>query len=114
MVHDPLSPSEALRTRSGAVLGTVSLLVFIYSLLIVGQVLLGVIVVVGLSIGPYLSYRLFAVLDSVADGAQRIADAKEREVGEESADRGARDDRDATDREASESTGSTRLTERER
>ncbi|WP_424015214.1 hypothetical protein ACOZ35_04250 [Halorubrum xinjiangense] len=80
MAHDPLSPSEALRTPIGAVLAAVSLLVFVYSLLIIGQILFGVWVVLVLSVGPYLSYRLFAALDSLADGAQRIAAAREREV----------------------------------
>ncbi|MFC7187129.1 hypothetical protein [Halorubrum yunnanense] len=85
MAHDPLSPAEALRTRTGAVLATVSLLVLVYSLLIVGRVLFGVVVVLALSVGPYISYRLFAALDALADGAQRIADARERE-----AERGSR------------------------
>ncbi|GAA0722589.1 hypothetical protein J2744_000079 [Halorubrum trapanicum] len=80
MPHDPLSPSEAVRTPIGAVLAALSLLVFVYSLVIIGQVLFGVIVVLTLSVGPYLSYRLFAALDSLADAAQRIADAREREV----------------------------------
>ena len=79
MPHDPLSPAEALRTRVGTILGAVSLFVFVYSLLIVGQILLGVIVVALLSVGPYVSYRLFAALDSLADAAQRIAAARERE-----------------------------------
>ncbi|TKX75466.1 hypothetical protein EXE46_03195 [Halorubrum sp. GN11_10-6_MGM] len=96
MAHDPLSPSEALRTRAGTVLGTLSLFVLVYSLLIVGQILLGVVVVTLLSVGPYVSYRLFAALDSLADAAQRIADARERESGDRSrfdppVDRGAPD-----------------------
>lgn len=83
MAHDPLSPGEALRTPIGAVLAAVSLLTFVYSLLIVGRILFGVWVVTVLSAGPYVSYRLFAALDSLADAAQRIADAREREADRE-------------------------------
>jgi cobalamin synthase len=84
MPHDPLSPAEALRTRVGAVLTAVSLLVFVYSLLIVGQFLLGMMVLLVLTVGLYLAYRTFAALDALADAAQRIADAREREVERES------------------------------
>lgn len=110
MAHDPLSPAEALRTRAGTILGAVSLFVFAYSLLIVGQILLGVIAVALLSVGPYVSYRLFAALDSLADAAQRIAAAREREV-----DDGSRFDR-PLDREAAETRGPSpeREAERER
>ena len=80
MVHDPLSPSEALRTQAGSALAAVSALVFAYSLLIVGQILLGLIVVGALTIGAYLTYHAVTVLNSVADAAQRFAAAKEREV----------------------------------
>ena len=80
MTHDPLSPSEAIQTPVGAVLGAVSLLALLYSLLLVGQILLGVVVAVALSVGPYLSYRLFAALDALADAAQRIAATREREA----------------------------------
>ncbi|SDG24087.1 hypothetical protein SAMN04488067_12224 [Halorubrum xinjiangense] len=110
MAHDPLSPSEALRTRVGTTLAAVSLFVFVYSLLIVGQILLGVWTVLAFTVGPYVSYRLFAALDSLADGAQRIAAAREREV-----DGDARFDR-PVDRDASEARDrpSARATERER
>ena len=80
MAHDPLSPSEALRTPAGAVLGAVSFLLLAYSLLIVAQILLGVIAAGTLTVGLYLTYRTITVLDSVADAAQRVADVKEREV----------------------------------
>ena len=114
MPHDPLSPSEALRTPIGATATVVSLLVFLYSLVIVGQVLLGIIVVVALSVGPYLSYRLLAVLDAIADGTQRIADAREREVAEASRF-GSGAERDATaERDSRSSRSSDRVTERER
>ena len=83
MGHDPLSPSEAIRTRVGALLGAASLLALVYSVFVVAQILLGVTVAVTLSVGPYLSYRLFAALDSLADAAQRIAAAREREVDRE-------------------------------
>ncbi|ELZ45110.1 hypothetical protein C463_06810 [Halorubrum californiense DSM 19288] len=109
MSHDPLSPSEALRTPIGTVLTAVSLLVFVYSLVIVGQLLFGVIVVLTLSAGPYLSYRTFAVLDSIADAAQRFAAVRERE-----ADDGDRFDR-PVDRDGPESRErEERATERER
>jgi HAMP domain-containing protein len=84
MTHDPLSPSEALRTPVGATVAVVSFLAFVYSLVIVAQILLGVIVAVGLSVGLYLSYRLFAALDALADAAQRIADTRELEADEAS------------------------------
>jgi len=84
MAHDPLSPSEALRTPVGTALAVVSLLVVVYALVIVAQVLLGVIVAGGLSVGSYLGYRTVAVLDSIADAAQRIAAAREREAEEAS------------------------------
>jgi len=84
MTHDPLSPSEALRTRVGTVVAIVALLTFVYSLLIVGQILLGVIVSVLVPGSLYLSYRVFAALDALADAAQRIATAREREVERES------------------------------
>ena len=110
MPHDPLSPSEALRTRAGTILGAVSLFVFVYSLVIIGQILLGVIVVTLLSVGPYVSYRMFAALDSLADGAQRIADARERE-----ADVDARFDRPVEhDGPESPERSGKRATERER
>ncbi|GAA0533402.1 hypothetical protein ABNG02_09535 [Halorubrum ejinorense] len=110
MPHDPLSPAEALRTRAGTALTAVSLFVFVYSLLIVGQILLGVWTVLVLTVGPYLSYRLFAALDSLADGAQRIAAAREREADgssrfERPTERGAGETRDRP---------SDRATERER
>ena len=110
MSHDPLSPGEALRTPIGAVLAAVSLLTFVYSLLIVGQILFGVWVVIVLSAGPYVSYRLFAALDSLADGAQRIAAAREREAADGSRfERPVdRDDPNSRDRP------SERATERER
>lgn len=80
MPHDPLSPSEALRTRAGTALAAVSLFVLVYSVLILGQILFGIWVVLVFVVGPYVSYRLFAALDSLADAAQRIAAAREREV----------------------------------
>ncbi|OYR39279.1 hypothetical protein DJ82_10065 [Halorubrum sp. Ib24] len=116
MAHDPLSPSEALRTRLGTAAATVALLTFVYSVLILGQILLGLIVAFGLTFGAYLSYRTFAVLDSVADAAQRFAAVRERE-----AERGSRFGR-ATDRDESagdglgdrEASSPDRLTDRDR
>jgi len=110
MAYDPLSPSEALRTPAGTVLGTLSLLVLLYSLIIVGQVLLGVLVVAALSVGPYLWYRVFAAVDAVADGVQRLAAARERE-----ADRDSRfDEPVARDVSEARERPSSRATERER
>jgi hypothetical protein len=112
MAHDPLSPAEALRTPIGAVLAAVSLLAFAYSIVIVAQLLLGLIVVLLLSVGPYLSYRLLAALDALADGAQRIADAREREVrGDDEARFDRPIDGDAPD---SRQRSGERATERER
>jgi len=84
MAHDPLSPSEALSTPVGATLGAVSLLALAYSVVIAAQILLGLIAVTLLSAGPYLGYRLFAALDSVADATQRVAAVQEREAGDAS------------------------------
>lgn len=101
MVHDPLSPSEALRTRLGAALAAVSLFVLVYGVVIVAELLFAVLIAGSLTIGAYLWYRTFAVLDSVADAAQRVADARERES-------------DATaDRDASSSGRSNRFAQRE-
>ena len=110
MAHDPLSPSEALRTGAGAALAGLSVLAFAYSIVIAAEILLGLVVVSVLAVGPYLSYRLLLVADSVADGVQRIADAREREL-----ERDSRFDR-PVDRDASETggRGSERVTERER
>ena len=108
MAHDPLSPSDALRTRTGAALAVVSLLVIVYSLVIVGQVLFGLIVGVALPVSLYLSYRLFAALDAIADATQRIATDREREADEASRFGSA------TERDAPSSQSSDRLTERER
>ena len=80
MAHDPLSPSEALQTRAGATIAAVATLAVVYSVVIVAQILLGLIIGLGLTIGLYLTYRTFSALDSVADAAQRIAAAREREV----------------------------------
>lgn len=107
MVHDPLSPSDALRTRAGTALVAVGLLVFVYSVVVVTELLLGAIVSVGLTIGLYLTYRSFAVLDSIADAAQRFAAVREREADEASRFGSA------TDRKPSENRTSGRLTERE-
>jgi hypothetical protein len=80
MAHDPLSPREALRTRTGAALAVVGLLVFVYSIVVLAQLLLGVIVGVGLTLGVYLTYRILAVFDSIADAAQRLMAVREREA----------------------------------
>jgi|AntRauMinimDraft_4_1070384.scaffolds.fasta_scaffold00865_8 hypothetical protein len=115
MAHDPLSPSEALRTRTGTAIAVVSVLLFAYSLVIVAQLLLGVMVSVALPIGLYLSYRTLAVLDSIADAAQRFADTRERET-DEASRFGSATERDSatTDRDSSASRSTERISERER
>lgn len=107
MAHNPLSPSEALRTRTGVVLTAVSVLAFVYSVAIVMQLLLGVMVGLGLTLGVYLTYRSLAVLDSIADAAQRFAAVREREA-DETFRFGS-----ATDQETTADRTSSRLTERE-
>ncbi len=82
MVYAPLSPVEALRTRTGAALAAVSLLVLLYSIVLGAQILFGVIVAGTLSVGAYLTYRTFAAVDALVDAAQRIAAAMGRERGE--------------------------------
>jgi len=85
MTHDPLSLRSPPNTgRGDGGCRHLSFLAFVYSLVIVAQILLGVIVAVGLSVGLYLSYRLFAALDALADAAQRIADTRAREADEAS------------------------------
>lgn len=79
MVHDPLSPSEALRTKSGITLGIISVFILLYSLIITAQILLGGFLTLFLTLGVYGFYRLFAVLDAVADAQQRIATVREQE-----------------------------------
>ena len=106
MVHDPVSLREAARTRLGIALVLLSLLTFVYSLLIIGQVLIGLVSVVGLA-GAYLTYRGLAVADSIADAAQRYAVVKEREVDLESEDARREGGSDPTQRTT------TRLTDRE-
>ncbi|CAJ52182.1 hypothetical protein [Haloquadratum walsbyi] len=79
MVHDPLSPSEALRTKPGIILGGISLFIFVYSLIITAQLLLGGLLMLMLTLGVYGFYRIFTVLDAVADAQQRIATVREQE-----------------------------------
>jgi len=81
MVHDPLSPSEAVRTPVGAVVGVASAFIVLYSLVIAAQILIGLAFAGVLTAGTFLCYRVLAVLDSFADAAQRVAAAREREAG---------------------------------
>ncbi|ELZ61526.1 MULTISPECIES: hypothetical protein [Halorubrum] len=120
MAYDPLSPAEALRTPAGAILAASSLLAFGYSLVFVGRALLGLLVVAVLSVGPYLWYRVFAAVDAVADGVQRLAAAREREVaadrsgtGRSGTDRTGTD-RDDARRESTATSTTERVTDRER
>jgi hypothetical protein len=109
MPHDPLSPTDALRTPAGALLGGVSLLVLVYSLVIAAQLLLGVLVAGSLTVGLYLTYRTFAALENIADAAQRIAAVREREA--ERAARPTDAGHRRADREADRSTESTQATD---
>lgn len=116
MAHDPLSPSEALRTRLGTAAATVAFLTLVYAVVITAEILLGLIVAFGLTLGPYLAYRTFAVLDSVADAAQRFAAVREREADRASrfgsaAERDGSSGDEFAEREAS---SSDRLTDRDR
>ena len=86
MAHDPLSPREALRTRTGAALTVVGLLVFVYSIVVLAQFLFGIIVGVGFTLGVYLTYRILAVFDSIADAAQRLVAVREREADHDATD----------------------------
>ncbi len=106
MVHDPLSPGEAARTRLGIGLLGISLLTFVYSLVIVGNVVVGLWSLVALG-GAYLTYRTLAVADALADAAQRYAAVTEREANVEE-ERPARE----VGPDSNERT-TTRLTERE-
>lgn len=80
MVHDPLSPSEALRTRIGLGIVAIAFLSTIYATIIMGQPLFG-LWTLSVGVGLYVLHRLLAVLDSIADAAQRVAAVREREVG---------------------------------
>ncbi len=80
MVHDPLSPSEALRTRLGRTFLVVAFLTTIYATVVMGQPLFG-LWILSAGVGLYVLHRLLAVLDSIADAAQRVAAVREREVG---------------------------------
>ncbi|WP_435075729.1 hypothetical protein [Halorubrum sp. HHNYT27] len=113
MAYDPLSPSEALRTRTGTALAGTALLILLYSVLILAQVLLGTVLAVGLTVGLYLAYRTFAALDAFADAAQRIAAVREREVeqGSRFGSATGREESSAADRSADRSD---RVSERER
>ncbi|MFC6753399.1 hypothetical protein [Halorubrum tibetense] len=109
MVHDPLSPGEAARTPLGIGLLGISLLTFVYSLVIVGQILVGFWSLVALG-GAYLTYRTLAVADSFADAAQRYAAVREREAEADEADRASSPDGRG---EMGASRTTSRLTERE-
>ncbi|MES3159968.1 MAG: hypothetical protein PPP55_00180 [Halorubrum sp.] len=106
MVHDPLSPGEAARTRLGIGLLGISFLIFVYSLVIVGNVVVGLWSLVALG-GAYIMYRTLAVADAFADAAQRYVAVAEREANVE-AERPARE----VTPDSSERT-TTRLSERE-
>lgn len=113
MPHDPLSPSEALRTPVGAAVAALSALTVAYSLA-VAQLLLGLLIGIALPVGLYLSYRLFAALDALADAAQRIADTREREAGEGSRFDSVPDRGTSGNHDSQSSRSSDRITERER
>ena len=78
MAHDPLSPSEALRTRPGLALVGLAVFALAYSIVIAAQLLVGLSFFAVLA-GLYVLYRVIAVLDSFADAAQRLAALREKE-----------------------------------
>ncbi|WP_418282991.1 hypothetical protein [Halorubrum sp. DTA98] len=111
MAHDPLSPSHALRTPVGISLFALSLLAFAYSIVIVGQLLVG-LWFVAVVLGTYPLYRLIVVLDSFADAAQRLAAVREHEA--DVPDRSAPSRTDGDVDPAGRDTDSSWGTERER
>ena len=78
MAHDPLSPSEALRTRPGLALVGLAVFALAYSIVIAAQLLVGLSFFAVL-VGLYVLYRVIAVLDSFADAAQRLVALREKE-----------------------------------
>ena len=78
MAHDPLSPSEALRTRLGLALVGLAVFALAYSIVIAAQLLVGLSFFAVL-VGLYVLYRVIAVLDSFADAAQRLVALREKE-----------------------------------
>lgn len=113
MVHSPLSLREALRTTLGVVLLLLSLLTLIYSVVVLAQPLVGLWSVVLLA-GAYLAYRVLAVLDSVADAAQRFAAVREHEAGLDVSDRRGSPTRGDREHAGQDSTGREPAGERDR
>ncbi|WP_058366602.1 hypothetical protein [Haloparvum sedimenti] len=100
MGYSPLTLSKALRTPLGTALAALSVIVLVYSVFIRARILAGVLFVALVALG-FIAYRLLAAVEAVADGHQRLADAREREAFTRSS--GAPDssiDEDAADEDA--------------
>jgi membrane protein implicated in regulation of membrane protease activity len=61
------------------VIGAGYALLVAYSLLVVQQVLLGVVVPAVLFVSVYLTWRFLAAVEAIADALQRIAEQRERD-----------------------------------
>jgi uncharacterized membrane protein len=79
MRNSPLTFGEAMSTPVGLGLTVLSVFVLLYSVIIAGQILLGLLLI-ALLVSFYWTYRLFHALDGIADGFQRIADAQQASV----------------------------------
>ncbi|GAB3418437.1 hypothetical protein GCM10027435_18440 [Haloparvum alkalitolerans] len=79
MGYAPLTLSKALRTPLGTALAALTVIVLVYSVLVTARILAGVLFVALVALG-YIAYRLLAAVEAVADGHQRLADAREHEA----------------------------------
>lgn len=80
MRNSPLTFREAMSTPVGLGLAILSVFIVLYSIIILRQILLGLLLA-ALIATLYCAYRLFHALDGIADGLQRIADAQQASVG---------------------------------
>ncbi len=78
MGYSPLTLSKALRTPLGTALAALSAIVLVYSV-VLARILSGVLFVALVALG-YLAYRLIRAVEALADGHQRLADAREHEA----------------------------------
>jgi len=69
-------PSVPQRWLAAA--AVLSVLVFVYAVLIVGQLLLGLLPTLLLGV-VYVLWRFLAAVEAIADAQQRLADQRERE-----------------------------------
>lgn len=113
MAHSPLTLREAMRTPLGVALLLLSVLTLVYSVVIIGQLLVGLWSVTLLA-AAYLIYRVLAVLDSIADAAQRFAAVREHEAGLDGSDRRESQGRREREHAGHDSAGGEPARERER